>query len=196
MSALDCGVVLSHSLAYAETLRRRCVVNNERPSAVAKSMGLEKGQCQGAVRLLRNYRPSKERLACIVMLDPGLDNEDIAEIFSQPLSWAEDVRRRFHSIREKEFIPRHLEYLDDGLCDGDPSPSEILERAEAVRASRPAEYAERPAYIKSIHWRRTREEAIPQRLAHGPDGGTEVGGAGAKRWEMRLPREEAGGEEP
>lgn len=132
-----CGNVLRHALAYAADLHRRCVVNGESATRVAESMGLQVPQVKGAVRLLRSLRtlPSPERLACVVMLDPGLDDADIAEIFGRSERWAAVVRSKADEICMEEHIDPYYEYLDDGLQACDPSPSEIAARAKAIHDS-------------------------------------------------------------
>ena len=188
MSVWDCGLVLRHSLAYEAELRRRCLTNREPATKVASDLGLCSKQCQGAVRLLKEVRVSRERLACVVMLDPGLEDEDIAEIFSEPIDWARGVRQQEDLLRLKEPIPTELEYLDDSFCPGDPSPSEVLERAAEIRAARPPEYQTVPKQIKSIHWRAPVQDRPAQRAGSG----TQVGGVPAGVGQMRFPWEEAG----
>lgn len=125
-------------MGLAGELRRRCLVNKETATDVADDLGLDREQCRGAVRLLRAVNVSRERLACVVMLDPGLEDEDVAEMFDLPVEWAVGVRRQMDRLRLEEPIPEHLEYIDDGLVRGDPSPREILERAAELRALRDA----------------------------------------------------------
>lgn len=133
------GMRLRHALAFAGQLRQRCVVNKEGAKRVAKDLGVDPAQAEGAVRLLRKLEtpPSPERLALVAMLDPGLDDADIAEMFDRHILWALAVRRQGAEIRAAEPIPRHLEYLDDGLRPTDPTPSEILTRAKELREKRP-----------------------------------------------------------
>lgn len=128
---------LRHALAFDADLRRRVLVNKEPATAVAMSLGLDIQQTKGAVRLLRSlpYRPSPERLALVVMRDHGLDNEDIAEIFGRSPRWAYLVKENAEELRELEPIQWDLEYLDDGIQPGDPTPAEILQQAEAIRVA-------------------------------------------------------------
>jgi hypothetical protein len=116
------------------------IVNNEPAKVVARKMGFPKSQVTGAGRLLQSLRsrPSPERMALVVMRDPGLDDADIAEIFGRSVRWAELVRSRAEEIRSAEPIRLSLEYLDGGLQPGDPTPNEIARRAVAVRAERVA----------------------------------------------------------
>jgi hypothetical protein len=133
----DGEIRLQHSLAFADDLHRRVIINRESATVVAMSLGLDIQQTKGAVRLLRSLpaKPSPERLALVVMRDYGLDNRDIAEIFGRSPRWAYLVREREAELREAEPIRWDLEYLDDGLQPGDPSPMEILEQAEALRVA-------------------------------------------------------------
>ena len=136
----DFGPGLRHSLALASVLIRRILVNRERSAAVAKSLGFPREQVWGAARLLRSLRyvPSPERLALVVMRDPGLDDEDIGEIFGRSAKWAAVVRSQADEIRAEEPIEYELEFLDDGLRPGDPTPDEIVVLAAAERAARAA----------------------------------------------------------
>jgi len=132
---VDAEIRLQHSLAFADELHRRVVINQESATVVAMSLGLDIQQTKGACRLLRSLpvKPSPERLALVVMRDYGMDNRDIAEIFGRSPCWARLVRERAVELREAEPIREELEYLGDGLQQGDPTPIEILEQAEALR---------------------------------------------------------------
>ena len=186
MNPWACGLVLKHSLASESELRRRCLINREPVYRVAEQLGLDAEQARGAVRLLKECRVSRKRLACVAMMDPGLEDEDIAEMFGEPVSWATGVRKNIKRLKRNEPIPAHLEYLDDGLCHGDPSPSEILERAADIRSRRAADEQDKPKRIK--YWRAT----VPQRPAPRAGGGTQVGRRDPVWRQMRLPWEEAG----
>jgi len=132
---VDAEIRLQHSLAFADELHRRVVINQESATVVAVSLGLDIQQTKGACRLLRSLpvKPSPERLALVAMRDYGLTNRDIAEMFGRSPRWDSLVRERADELREAEPIRWDLEYLDDGLQPGDPTPSEILEQAEALR---------------------------------------------------------------
>jgi hypothetical protein len=131
-------------LAFAAVLHRRCVVNGETIRKVAYELGIDPEQAMGAVRLLRAVGiPSKRRLALVAMRDPGLDDEDIAQMFDESPGWAFGVRYD-KRLRSKEPIPDRLEYLDDGLQPGDPSPEELACRTAEVRASKTKQ--DRPAH--------------------------------------------------
>ena len=134
----DCGIVLRHSLAYADDLWRMCVVNRMSVYRAAERLGLPKPQCKGAVRLLKQFGrvPSRERLASIVMRDWGLDDFDIAEIFGRSVRWAGAVRAHVQELREAEPVPEQYEFLDDGLHPDDPCPEEVYRRAAEIRAAR------------------------------------------------------------
>jgi hypothetical protein len=135
-SGNDCGIVLRHALAHADEIARSVIVNREPAKAVAKRLGLPYQQVAGAVRLLRRYHASDERLALIAMNDFGLEDQDIAEMWSRPVEWATAVRRNAASLREAEPIPRHMEYLDEGLRPEDPCPEELWRMAAEIRRNR------------------------------------------------------------
>jgi hypothetical protein len=125
------GFVLRHALGFAADLWRMCVINQMTCRRAAKSLGLETDQVTGAVRLLKKCGrvPSPERLAVTVMLDPGLDNQDIAEIFGRSVRWASVVRSQKDDIAAEEFIDHKLEFLDDHLQPGMPTPAAIRSQA-------------------------------------------------------------------
>lgn len=112
-------------------------MNRETPSRVAEQIGLEISQVVGVVRILRSCEsiPSDERLAVVAMLDPGLEDEDIAEIFGRSPRWASVVRSQADEIRQEEYIPSQLEWLDDGLQPDYPSPAEIASAVLDLHAS-------------------------------------------------------------
>jgi hypothetical protein len=70
------------------------------------------------------------------MRDHGLDNEDIAEIFGRSPRWAYLVRENAEELRELEPIRWELEYLDDGIQPGDPTPDELYKLAAEIRSQR------------------------------------------------------------
>lgn len=149
-SFYDCGIVLRHSLAHANDLWRMCVVNRMTIARAAKSMDLPTPQCEGVVRLLKQFGgvPSIERLASIAMRDWGLDDSDIAEIFGRSQRWARDVRARIRELREFEPIPERYEFLDEGLQPEDPCPEEIYRRAAEIRAARTHNYKDFDSPVK------------------------------------------------
>lgn len=141
---------------------------NREPSVyVAMSCGLDPEQLRGAVRLLKHCNPSKQRLAAVAMRDPGLEDDDIAEMFFESPAWARRVREQIEHLRESEPIPLHLEYLDDGLSPDDPSPSEILDRAAAIRSQRPDSEKESRIKPLSLHVTRGPATEVQRRFAWG-----------------------------
>lgn len=128
---------LRHALAFAADLHRMCIVNQEPAYAAARKLDLDEEQTAGVVRLLRVHPTlSPERAALAVMLDPGLDDEDIAEIFGRSVRWARVVREQAEEIRAEEPIEPHLEYVESGLQPGDPMPDEIYAIAAELRGKR------------------------------------------------------------
>lgn len=125
---------LRHSLALADELRRRCLINKERVKKVAADLDVDAQQALGALRILRLGNFSPERLALVAMNDYGLEDADIAEMWGRSVRWATVVRDNANEIRAEEPIPGELEYLDAGLCPGDPTPFEIQQRAAELRA--------------------------------------------------------------
>jgi len=154
VSGNDCGIELRHPLAFAAVLYRRCVMNKESAARVATQMDFETNTCRGVVRILRKFKgiPSQERLALISQKDWGLGDADIAEIFGMTPAWSADVRRRADEIRAAEYIPMHMEWIDEGLQPSDPEPEELYRRAKEVRRR-----SERrvPAVLRSYAWRST-----------------------------------------
>ena len=130
-----CGIELRHSLAYAQTLWDRCVIRRQPALKLARELGLNTEQVQGAVRLLRevNRVPSPERLALVVMRDWGLDDADIGEIFGRSTRWATVVRAMADEIRAEEPIPEDCEYLECGLQADDVPPEELYKRVAELR---------------------------------------------------------------
>lgn len=132
-----CGIRLRHACAHAGELYRRVVVNKETIVKVADSLGLDHMQTEGVVRVVRyrNGVPSPERMAVIVMRDWGMEDADIAEIFGRSERWAALCREQAAEIREEEPLPESLEFLDVGLCPGDPSPEELKTRVAELRGT-------------------------------------------------------------
>lgn len=126
---------LVHALGCAGELRRRVIVNRESTRKVAESLGVEWGQANGVVKILRyRFNISPERLAVIAMKDPGYEDADIAEIFGRSKRWAAVVRAQAEEIRADEYIPFSLEWPDPDLQPEDPTPEQIAERAAELRA--------------------------------------------------------------
>lgn len=130
------SVPCRHALGFAAEIKRRVNVNGETCERVASDLGFDKCSVVGVYRIFRHReKVSPERLACIAMLDWGLDDEDIGEIFGRSRRWAAVVRSQMDEIRADEPIPADLEYLDGGLRPEDPSPEEITRRCKEVRAN-------------------------------------------------------------
>jgi hypothetical protein len=137
-SGNDCGIVLRHALAHGDELRRRILVNKQQPKYVAKLLGLPFPQVAGVARLLKSldYHPSRERLALVAMNDFGMEDADIAEMFSETPDWAAAVRADADGLRQREPMRRELEYVDEGLRPQDPCPEELYRRAAEIRSRR------------------------------------------------------------
>jgi len=150
-----CGIRLRHSLAFGPVLWRRCRINQESADHVASGLGLEVGQVRGSVRLLKTVSklPSPERLALVVMRDPGLDDADIAEIFGRSERWALLVRAQAEEIRKEERIPEQAEWIDDGLQPDYPTPDEIMDRASELHATGKFRGTGSPWSIPGLQWR-------------------------------------------
>lgn len=135
VSGIAFGGKLRHGLAMAQEIHRSVNVNGETCIGVGRRLGLRHKQVQGVARLTRELRrvPSPERLACIVMLDSGLDDADVAEMFGRSERWARLVRSQSLAIRAEEFIPSHLEWLEPDFQKTDPTVDEIYRRAAELR---------------------------------------------------------------
>jgi hypothetical protein len=152
------GIRLKHSLAFGPVLWRRCRINQESADRVARDLDLDVGQVRGSVRLLKTISrlPSPERLALVVMRDPGLNDEDIAEMFNRSKRWASVVRDQAEEIRLEERIPEHAEWIDDGMQPEYPTPDEILDLVSDLHAT--GQYrgwtpAATPWSIPRMQWR-------------------------------------------
>ena len=151
------GRGVRHSLAFVHTLHRRCVINRESHNRVASQLSLDRMQVAGVVRLLKSisYIPSFERLAVIAQRDPGLDDDDIGEIFGTTPEWSASVRERADELRLREPIPMQFEVLTEFDCADDESL--VLARAAAIRESRPLAgrgmESNRTGNIRSFAWR-------------------------------------------
>lgn len=145
---------LRHVLGFAADVHRRCNINGELAARVAESLGFERGAVYGLAKLLRSGTFSPERLAVTAMLDPCLDDDDIAEIFGRSLKWARIVREQQGEIRSAEPMDESLEWFDPDFQPDDPLPDEIRRRAMEVRASdlRPGMRERYRAGIRSFSW--------------------------------------------
>lgn len=100
------------------------------------------------------FMPTSERLALIAQKDPGLDDNDIGQMFGRTQEWSAAVRRNADAIRAAEYIPAWREWIDPGLQPRDPSPEEIAERARKVReASTGATWGGPRSGIRQYAWR-------------------------------------------
>lgn len=147
----DSSGPLRHALGFADEVFRRCVMNKEPSWKVARSLQLDDEQVQAAASLLRKCSrvPSAERLALVVMKDPGLENADVAEMFSRSVRWAEVVRSQADEIKADE-------PLDDTfypwVFDGDPPPEEILAMAKQIRVHGGRGRSPRVAGVRQVWW--------------------------------------------
>ena len=161
-----CGIRLRHSLAHAADLWRMCIFNRQPAKDAAKKLGVPKSQTEGSVRLLRSLPrlPSPERLALVAMKDPGLTDADIGEMWGRSTRWARLVREQADEIRAAEPIPENLEWLDDGLQPGYPSPAEIKQRCDALRESWDESRYTRPIAfrIRNLSWTGDHFEILSQ----------------------------------
>ncbi len=136
--SVDYGMPSPYALAAAPELWRRVVLNKERLASVSSQMHLACTAAEGVCLLMRTLGspPSTERLALVAMRIPDADDEFIAEVFGRTVNWAAHVRETESVWRNREPIPRHLEFIDSGYCDGDPTPEEILAMAKKLRLGR------------------------------------------------------------
>jgi len=152
-------------LVFAGQLWHRVIVNGEMPMTVGRSLGLTKGATVGVLRLLRQCEkmPSQERLAVVAMIIPDVTDEDVAEWFGKSVEWAANVRANADAIRREEYIPAHLEYIDDGYQLGDPSPEEIQSRAMEIRQrdNRWEDVPSERVEIRSYQWTGRSYASIP-----------------------------------
>lgn len=136
--SVDYGMPSPYALAAAPELWRRAILNKERLASVASKMHLSYASAVGVCLLMKKFGgpPSPERLALVAMRIPDADNEFIAEVFGRTVHWAAHVRHTGSVWKNREPIPRHLEFIDSGYCDGDPTPEEILAMAKQLRLGR------------------------------------------------------------
>lgn len=124
---------LRHALAFAPELTRECAVNSLPAIRFAKKYGLDEEQTYRAAVLIKwahrkRVTLAKERLALVVMLDPGLDDSDIAEMFAMTPQWAAYVRAHAAEIKDEQPIPPDLEDMDRVADDRFAVTPEELER--------------------------------------------------------------------
>lgn len=126
---------LRHALAFANEIARDCVINRTEVSQCAKTYGLDDDQTQRVVALMRwankkGVSLPKERLAIMAMSDPGLANEDIAQMFGMSYRWAEFVRQNAAAICKECPVPSEVE-VTAGVC---TSQETIRQRADEIKA--------------------------------------------------------------
>ena len=195
----ECGIVLRHALAHADLLWFRCILGKEPVIAVSRPLGLDPGQAEGVVRLLRSVPrvPSPERLALVAMKDWGLDDEDIGEMWGRPTRWAAAVRAQAEALRDEEPILPHLEYLDEGLQPSDPCPEELWRRAAELRSqrtsSRSASHAQ--GRMRTYSWNGRHASFISLIAPDWTRRGTEMGGHTPGSGAVRGSWQEAGDQE-
>lgn len=130
-----CVNLCGTALVYADEIRRRVLVNKESSQQVALSLGLTRRQVFSVAQIVKTFGgvPSQERLAVIVMQAPDLSDEDVAEWFGRPTSWATRVRENQEAISRDEWIPADVSWVADEWEPDDPTPEEIQERCRAIR---------------------------------------------------------------
>lgn len=118
------GGPLRHALAHAAAIRRSCVINRISCAVVADALGLDRDQVLAAKLFLEKSDrvPSPEVCAGVASLDPGLNDEDIAEMFGRSVRWAKMARERREEFCQEAGMP--LEFAD-WVVPGDPTPAEI-----------------------------------------------------------------------
>lgn len=147
----DCGVRLRHALAFARDVWRRAILNKESCLRIANSLELDEEQVKAAAALLRraNRIPSRERLALVAMRDPGLNDEDIAEMFEMPEEWASKVRKNSDRIMAAEPIN---DSFYPWLYDNELSSEQILAIAQANRRDHFSSTFHRHGNIRQFSW--------------------------------------------
>lgn len=115
---------MRHCLARAADIRRDCVVNGITAAtwAARHDFDVEQVRAARAVVVAAGRAPSPEACAALAMLDYGLDDSDIAEMFGRSERWATTVRGQRLEILEEEGIKPSFEQW---MMDGDPTPEEI-----------------------------------------------------------------------
>jgi hypothetical protein len=125
-----------HCLAFFAELHHRVIVNREPIGIVRYKLQLDEVACEGMLRILRYCGgvPSKERIACIAMQDPGFDDTDIADICDKSVDWARECRAHREAIEQREVIPEELCWFPGHITKRDPTPEDIRVRCAEQRA--------------------------------------------------------------
>lgn len=128
------GNGLRHALAYADDLHRWCVKGSMGTWDAAERLGLDYYQTVGVLSLTRYRWPLPvERLATVLMLDWGMDDADVAEVFGRSERWASLVREQQDEIRALFPIPLAVEQRAAEIHSDDVPPDELWERAKSLR---------------------------------------------------------------
>lgn len=125
-----------HCLAFVEELHRRVLINREPLGVVRGQLGVDDCAAEGILKILRHCAgvPSQERIACIAMQDPGLDDNDVADICEMSVEWARNCRAIRDRIEASEVIPENLCWFAGHITRKDPTPEEIRVRSAEQRA--------------------------------------------------------------
>jgi hypothetical protein len=132
------GDCLRHCLASSADLFSRCVIGAESLTSWAKRHDLDWEQVRGVYVMLKTTQkvPSLARRAAILMRDPGLEDEDIAEMLFVDQEFVADVRANVDLVREREPIPMWAEFFAAEMFEEDPLPAELYQRAADLRSQR------------------------------------------------------------
>jgi hypothetical protein len=128
------------------------VVNYESLISVCRDLDVSWEQGRGVYRIVRSLNgvPSLERRIACAMRDWGLDNDDLAEMFSVDVSAVRWVREFIDVIREREPIPDCMERESAWLLPDDPPPDELYRRAAEIRANRTHVEGKSPRFASGI----------------------------------------------
>jgi len=132
------GDCLRHCLASSADLFARCVIGAESLTSWAKRHDLDWEQVRGVYVMLKTTQkvPSLARRAAVLMRDPGLEDEDIAEMLFADREFVADVRANLAVVRKREPIPAWAELMAAEVYPEDPEPAELYRRAAELRSQR------------------------------------------------------------
>lgn len=127
---------MDHCLGFVREIHHRVVINGEGVQRVAYQCDQSETAFESIVRILEHCKgcPSDERLACIAMNDPTLNDEDIGDIFGRTTLWAGEVRDRRAAHESAEPIPESLCWFKGHITTSDLMPEEIRHRCAKVQA--------------------------------------------------------------